>query len=327
MLVALTGASGHIGGNLTRALLEQGRPLRALVRPDEISSIADLSVEQIVGDVLDPAALDRTFAGADVVYHLAARISVTGDEDYELYRINVEGTRQVVQACLRAGVRRLVHFSSVHAYHQEPLDQPIDETRGPSDRDGVHAYDRSKARGEAEVLAGVQRGLDAVIVNPGSVLGPHDYRPSAVGQVIINLCRRKVPALVAGGYDWVDVRDVVSGAMAAEQRGRCGEKYLLTGHYRTIREFADLVAQVSGVAAPRFVSPMWLARVGAPFATVAAKVAGKEPLFTSRSLHALRNHQHVSHAKATRDLGYQPRPLRETLSATYDWFRETGQLS
>lgn len=326
MRVVLTGASGHIGGNLARALLSRGRSLRALVRPDDTRALAGLDIEKAVGDLLDPPSLERAFAGAEVVYHLAARISITDDDDAEVFRVNVEGTRNVVQACRRAGVRRLVHFSSVHAYHQVPLDQPIDETRSPADVAGALAYDRSKARGEAEVMAAVAKGLDAVIVNPGAVLGPHDYKPSPMGQLILDLCHRRLPALVEGGYDWVDVRDVVSGAMAAEERGRCGEKYLLTGSWMSVRQLADLVAEHSGVPAPRLVSPMWLAKLGAPVAQRVTKLLGRRSKFTSHSLSVLSGNARFVHEKARRELGYTPRPLRETIADAVGWFRHSGQL-
>jgi dihydroflavonol-4-reductase len=326
MLVVLTGATGHIGANLTRALLEQGRPVRALVRPHDTRALEGLAVEQFVGDVLDPQSLDRAFAGADVVYHLAAHISITGDDDEVIYRVNVEGTRNVVQACERAGVRRLIHFSSVHAYEQAPLDQPIDEQRPLADQDGELAYDRSKARGEKEVLEGVSRGLDAVIVNPGGVLGPYDYKPSRMGEVILDLCRRRLPAVVAGGYNWVDVRDVVSGAMAAEQRGRRGEKYLLTGHFQTLKQLADLVAQSSGIAAPRMVTPMWVAKLSAPIAARWSKLRGRQPKFTPISMAVLCSNGHFRHDKATRELNYHPRPIDETIDAAVSWFRESGHF-
>ena len=326
MLVVLTGASGHIGGNLTRALLAEGRQVRTFVRPDDTRALEGLKVEQVFGDLLDQPSVDRALAGADVVYHLAARISITDDDDAEVFRVNVEGTRNVVQACLRAGVRRLVHFSSVHAYHQVPLDQPIDERRPLADVEGAMAYDRSKARGEAEVSAGVKQGLDAVIVNPGAVLGPHDYKPSPMGQLILDLCHRKIPALVAGGYDWVDVRDVVSGAMEAEKRGRCGEKYLLTGQWQSLRQLADLVADQSGVPAPRLVSPMWLAKLGAPVAQRITRFLGQRPKFTPHSLSVLSGNSRFLHDKARRELDYKPRPLPETVAAAVDWFRTSGHL-
>lgn len=325
MNVTVTGATGHVGANLCRALVAAGHRVRALVHAG-LRGLDGVPVEPVKGGLGDPAALVRAFSGSDLVYHLAARISIAPGDEHLVHAVNVDGTRNVVAACLEARVPRLIHFSSIHALSSHPTDRPIDETRALADGARLPAYDRSKAAAEREVQAGVARGLDAVVCNPTAILGPHDYGPSPMGRVLLDLYHRRLPALVDGGFDWVDVRDVVAGAMAAAERGRRGERYLLSGARKSVRELAALVEELTGARAPRFVSPMWLARVGAPFATVAARVAGKEPLFTSQSLHALRNHLDVRHDKAARELGYSSRPLRETLSDTFRWLDEAGRL-
>ena len=159
--------------------------------------------------------------------------------------------------------------------------------------------------------------MDAVVVYPSGVVGPLDFGPSRMGQVFFNLRERAMPGLVAGGFDWVDVRDVVAGAMAAEASGRAGEGYILSGSYHSVPELAAMAAEISGVAAPRFVSPMWLARLGAPFMTLGNRVFGVEPLYTSEGLSALRGNPEISHAKAARELAYAPRPMLETIAALY----------
>jgi dihydroflavonol-4-reductase len=325
MTVAVTGATGHIGANLVRALVEQGHRVRIL-RHEESRALAGLDVEAITGDVLDPDSLRKVISGAEVVYHLAARISVTGDPDGMVRKINVEGTKNVAAACLREGVRRLVHFSSIHAFRQRPLDQPLDETRAPAQTPRNLAYDRSKAAGEQEVLAAVSLGLDAVIVNPSGVIGPHDYRPSRMGAVFVGLYRRRFPAMVAGGFNWVDVRDVVKSAIAAEKKGRRGERYLLAGHWVNVADLAQQFGEVSGARVPRLVSPMWMARLGAPFVTAVSRMTKSTPLFTSESLEALRANPNVRRDKAERELGHAPRPTRETLADTFEWFRQANML-
>jgi dihydroflavonol-4-reductase len=325
MKIAVTGASGHVGANLVRVLRDAGHLVRALVRANR-RGLDGLGLEFVDGELSDQASLERAFAGAELVYHLAARISITPGDDAAVEAVNVGGTRNVVAASLAARVGRLVHFSSIHALSPTPHDAAIDETR-PLTSGDVPPYDHSKAAAEREVLAGIERGLDAIIINPTAILGPHDYGPSAMGRVLLDLHHRRLPALVDGGFDWVDVRDVVAGAMTAAARAKTGERFLLSGEHRSVRDLAALVEEVTGVRAPRLVSPMWLARVGAPFATAVARIAGRQALFTSHSLHALRNHQRVCHDKATRELGYTPRPLRETVAAAYDWFREAGQLA
>lgn len=324
MLVAVTGATGHVGNNLVRALLERGDRVRVLMH-DDSKPVDGLAVERVQGDVLDPASLARAFAGVERVFHLAARISIAPGDEEEVHQINVLGTRNVVAACLGVPVRRLIHFSSIHALSPEPRDRPVDETR-PLAESSHLPYDRSKAAGQKEVRAGIAQGLDAIILNPTGIIGPHDYRPSPMGRVLLDLYRRRLPGLVAGGFDWVDVRDVVAGALAAADRGRAGESYVLSGAYKSVRDLAGVVEEVTGVRAPRLVSPMWLAQAGAPFITWYARLTKGKPRVTGASLHALRNHAQVSHDKATRELDYRPRPLRDTLTATYDWFKQAQTI-
>jgi len=321
MLVAVTGATGHIGANLTRALASAGHQVRALVHQDR-RGIAGLAVEEARVDVRDAAAVRAALAGAEVVFHLAARISLWGELGGEVEEVNVGGTANVLGACAEVGVRRLVHFSSIHAFRQDPQDEPLDETR-PLVDGTAPPYDRAKAAGERLVLEAVARGLDAVIVNPTGVIGPHDYHPSALGQVLLMLQGGRMPALVAGGFDFVDARDVVSGALAAAERGRRGERYLLPGHYTTVRELGALVGEVSGRRPPAFVAPMWLARLGAPFVLAASRVTGRQPVYTPASLYVLRTgNRCIVGAKAGRELGYRPRPLRDTIADTLSWFAD-----
>ena len=230
MIVAVTGATGHIGVNLVRALLKEKRQVRALVHSNR-QGLDGLDVELVQGDVGDPYSLYRAFAGADVVYHLAAIISLSMNDWPAVEAVNVIGTRNVVEACLKCGVRRLVHFSSVHALVQEPFHIPVDELRPLVDNQGCPPYDRSKAAGEREVRQGIEQGLDAVILNPTAVIGPYDYRLSHFGEALLAMARGKLPALVQGGFNWVDVRDVVAGAISAEERAPIGAKYLFSGNY------------------------------------------------------------------------------------------------
>ncbi len=325
MTVVVTGASGHLGSNLIRALLARCRRVRALVHHDR-RSLQGLDVEAVEGDVLDPASLRRAFAGADVVYHAAGHISIVPWDRERLAATNILGVRHVVEACLASGVRRLVHFSSIHAYSSEPRDETIDESRAPADPRRSPPYDRSKAAGEREVRRGIELGLDAVILNPTAILGPYDYRPSHFGQALLGMARGRLPALVPGGFDWVDARDVAAAAIAAAELAVPGARYLLGGHWLSVPDLAALVAEITGTPAPRFTCPLALARLGAPLATAGARLLGRRPLYTGLSLRALQGHRYVSYERATRDLGYNPRPFRDTLVDTLDWFRCMGWL-
>ena len=326
MTVVITGACGHVGANLVRTLIDRGRPTRCLVHVNT-RALEGLNTEIAQGDTCDLDSLCRAFAGADVVYHLAACISLSMNDWPRLEKINVLGTRNVVEACLRTGVRRLVHFSSIHALVQEPMSLPVDESRPLVASPEYPPYDRSKAAAEVEVRRGIEKGLDAVIINPTAITGPHDYQPSYFGETVLSLARRSLPALVTGGFDWVDVRDVVVGALRAEEAAPAGAKYLLSGHWVSMVDIAAVVAEVTGVPAKRLVVPLWLARVGAPFIQAASRINGKRPLCTGVSLRALKSNRNISHERASRELGYQPRPFRETIDDTLRWFEENGYLS
>ncbi|MFC1994092.1 NAD-dependent epimerase/dehydratase family protein [Chloroflexota bacterium] len=326
MTVVVTGAAGHVGANLVRALISQHRPTRALVHVDR-QAVEGLDVEVAEGDVRNPESLFKAFDGADVVYHLAADIPLLKEKWPLLESVNIAGTRNVVEACLSSGVRRLVHFSSIHAISQEPMNAEVNESCLLAESRHDQLYGRSKAAGEREVYRGIEMGLDAIVVSPTAMIGPHDYKPSHFGRALLALAQGKLPALVAGGFDWVDVRDVVAGAMRAEERAPSGAKYLLSGHWISLRDLAGQVEEITGIPAPGFLCPMWLARIGAPIVTTFGRLVGRRPLYTSVSMRALYSNRNISHAKATSELDYHPRPFRETLSGALQWFEETGRLA
>ena len=336
IVAAVTGATGHAGGALVRALLERGHRVRALVRGDA-RTLEGLDVERVRGDLGEAASLARAFAGADVVVHAAAYISLLRTDSRLVDEINVAGTAAVLAACRASGVHRLVHFSSIHALDQRPLDRPVDEERPLSDEHpirGLPPYDRSKAAAERLVREAAGAGLDAVILNPTGMFGPFDVKPSLFGRVLIALAGGRLPAVVDGGFDWVDVRDVAaSAAAAAEQlaagRGPHGDgarRYLLPGRWASLAEVAAIVADSTGVPAPRWAAPLWAARLGAPFSTAAALVLRHRPLFTGVSLAALRNNRRVSGGRAAADLGHAPRDLRDSVADTLRWFADHGMI-
>ncbi len=324
MTTVVTGASGHVGANLVRMLLERGEPVRAVVRRST-AALDGLPIERVEADVCDPASLLRAFEGARRVLHLASLISISGDRDGRVFATNVVGARNVARAARAAGVERLVHVSSIHAFRQDPLHEPIDETRARVDGPGHPAYDRSKAAGEAEVRAEIEAGLDAVIVNPSAIIGPHDYGPSRMGRFIQQIATRKLPALVPGGFDWVDVRDVCAGILAAAERGRRGENYLLSGQWRPVTHVARLVAELAGVPVPPTV-PRWAAQLGAPFIELWGHARGREPLYTRESLAALAANRSIRNDKARRELGYDPRAPEAAFEAAYRWFVDHGAI-
>jgi dihydroflavonol-4-reductase len=326
MLVAVTGASGHLGAHLVRRLLARGDRVRALLHGDHpATALRGLGVEVVHGDVLDPATLPGLVEGADVVFHLAAWISIDGDHGGKVTRVNVEGPRNVVAAAAAAGCRRVVHVSSVHAIdlrvHRE-VDETTPRTLAP-DRD---PYDRSKALGELAALDEAEkRGIGIVVVRPTGCMGPLDFGPSLFGGALLGMLRGSFPALVAGGFDWVDMRDVADGALAALERGRDGEVYLLGCERWSIRDLAEMACEVTGRRPPPVI-PYGLAYTVAPVAELWGRATGTKARFTRAALHALECFPHVSWAKAHAELGYAPRPIRTTVVDTASWFVAYGML-
>ena len=324
MLALVTGGGGRLGNVLVRRLVEDGQKVRVLEPGTLPESLAGLDIEFMSGSVLDTGDVARAADGVDVVYHLAAKIDLSPKKDPMMFTINVDGTRNVVDACLSRGLR-LVHTSSHHALVREPLDQPLTEDR-PLALNEKCEYHRSKAIGETIVLDACGRGLDAVIVNPGSMIGPHDYEPSMIGAVLIDLYFGRIPVLLEMLSDYVDVRDVADGMIAAAEKGRVGERYFLTGDVIPVMQMVSLYAELTGAKVPTRALPLWVGWVLLPFALAGSALTKNEPFITADMLRASVSNDEVSHDKAHRELGYTIRTLRESLADAVGWYRERGWL-
>jgi len=325
MKCVVTGASGHVGANMVRALLHGGHTVRAMVHEDD-TALVGLDVEIVPADVTVPTTLHDVFEGADIVYHLAGHISITRGDSRNAVDVNVEGTRNVVQACLDSRVARLVHFSSIHALSGGHSEAEVSEDTPLFDDVSCESYDFSKARGEMVVMEAARHGLDAIVVVPTGVVGPHDYRPSLFGRVLIALARNRLPALVAGGFNWVDVRDVVAGAIGAAESAYPCRKYVLSGHWISLPEVAAMARNITGTGVPLVALPIPFARSCSPLISGTCRLLGTAPLFTDYSVDSLETFRHVSHRRATLELGYRPREFKETLRDTYRWFSQNGYL-
>jgi dihydroflavonol-4-reductase len=327
-MIVVTGGTGHVGNALLRALADQGAAeVRAIVRAGRSrAALAGLDVEVVDGDVLQYDSLVPAFRGADVVYHAAGIVSIDSGGYERLRPTNVEGTRNVVTACREAGVGRLVYTSSVHAFTRAPWGTPLTETT-PIDPAQAHgAYDRTKAEATLLVLEAAREGLDVVVVVPSGIVGPYDYRPSDTGEIFLAYARGHIGASVKGAYNFVDVRDVAQGMIAAATRGRSGETYLLTGPVVTVKEFFQELELATGVRVPRLRLPLGFARAVSPLIPLYYRIVRQRPLFTTYSLDVIRSNPHMSYEKAARELGFAPRPFRETVMDTTAWFREQGML-
>jgi dihydroflavonol-4-reductase len=325
-MIAITGVSGLVGANLSRTLIEQGREVRGIIHVDR-KAVQGLDIELVHGDVRDLDSLKSAFSGVEVVYHLAAQISLEMDNWSEVEEVNVVGVRNLVEACLQCGVQRLIHFSSIHAYQQAPYDDSLDENRPLATSPNNIPYDRSKALGELEIKKGIARGLQAVILNPTAMIGPYDFYPSYFGKALLGLVNGRIPALVKGGFDWVDVRDVVHAAIQAQSETTANAKnYILSGHWRSVRQVAEQAAKYTGRKPPLLTVPTGLAKFFAPLFSSIARFNGSQPIYTQATLDALNSNRQISHARAAAELGFRPRPFVETISDTLDWFAMNGYL-
>jgi len=325
MTVVVTGAAGHIGSNLVRNLLGQGRAVRAIVYKDT-RALEGLTIDRFAADIRSYKSVRKALEGATTVFHLASHISIVGEESGLVEEVNLLGSENVTRSCLELGVEKLIHFSSIHALKQEDQNVVINESLEPVEKSSRVAYNRTKAAGMEIVRKAVEKKLDAVIILPAAVIGPHDYKPSLMGRVLLDLYHHRLPVLVAGGFHWVDVRDIVIGSLAAEASGRSGEMYLLSGEYLTLSELANLVEVITGVKRPRIIAPMRLALIGAPFSLGWSRLTRNRVRFTPESLQALRCSSRLSCEKAFAELNYKPRPLHDTLTDTFKWFDSMGWL-
>lgn len=310
MKVAVTGAAGFLGTNLLHQLVERGHEVTAIdrVRP---AGTPDPKVTWVSGDVLDPASMREALAGAEVVYHLVAMITLAHRDDLA-WRINTEGVRVVAEAALEAGVRRMVHTSSIHAFDQYSCGGRIDERAPRSIDPELPVYDRSKFQGETELRKVIDKGLDAVICNPTGVYGPIDHSDSRINTTLWDAARGRVPVMIGGGFDLVDVRDVATGLILAGELGRTGENYLLPGAMCSMLAVTQLAAAVNGKRGPRFAIPVKVISAVLPVLEPIGKLMGSDRV-SKAAMGALLSAPIVDGAKAQSELGYRPRPTEETV--------------
>jgi dihydroflavonol-4-reductase len=325
-LVAVTGSTGHIGNVLVRELLKKGRQVRAIVLAGEDTSpLKNLKVEIRQADVRNLDSLVQAFQGVDMVYHLAGIISILPGRKKLLEEVNVQGTQNVCEACLKTGVRRLVYTSSIHAVKEPPHGTCITEEQPFDPMAVVGDYGRSKARATLAVRESLKKGLDAVIVCPTGVMGPYDFKLSEMGKLFQDILSRKLKMYINGAYDFVDVRDVAWGIIQAGERGRTGESYILSGEQITVRNILLHLEKISGVKAPTTCIPTRLARLAGVLATPYYLLSGTRPLFTAYSIDVLGSNSLVSSAKAKKELGFTARPLYESIMDAVSWFKEEAK--
>ena len=323
--IAVTGAAGFLGSHVCRALLARGEEVRAIVAPGSKRSLpadlADLG-PGAAADIRDEDAIRKAFAGCKAVIHTAALLPFNDYTLEESRAVNTQGVANVCNACHCAGVGKLVHIGSVHAFG--PLRGVAWNNETPLHLSATQPYAASKAGGHREALAAISRfDLDVDIVSPAGLLGPCDAAPTAVGRMLLAIASRKLPCLIKEGHWWCDVRDVAEIAVAAVARPgeRDGKAFIVAGTYATAPTLAQLCADVLGRDLSRPTVPLSLAKVGLPFIKLAAKLKGDVPLYSRQSLALVTDcPTEVDESLARERLGYAPRPLAETVGDALEWF-------
>ena len=326
MRAFVTGASGHVGGNLVRQLLDDGYEIKCLVRKD-VRALEGLDVEHVSGNLCDPTTLIPHMKDADVVFHAAAFVAVEKSDEKLMEKINVGGTKAMTGAALEAGISRFIHFSSVHAFQQRPTNEPLTEERPLVVSEKAAPYDRTKSAAQRIVLAACDEGLSASVVHPTGIIGPHDFKPSRMGEVLCNIAKRKMPIALNSGFNWVDVRDVCSSAIACVNKGKSGQHYLLPGEWTSFPQLSKLVANSVGHKTSYITAPFWSAYLALPFSAVKSKITGARPSFSKGSLHALAVQcREIPGKLASSELGHSARPIENTIEDTITWMGEQGRL-
>lgn len=325
MKVALTGAAGHLGAALLQELTKRNFQVKALIRGEDTRCSTGLPVEIIKGDILNPESLQTLMQDCDVVIHCAALISVNGDPKGLVHKTNVEGTQLVVDNALLSGIKRFIQISSIHAYKQQPSLQVLDEQREHVD-EKAFAYDRSKLAGKKIALA-ANNNMEVLVIHPTSIIGPYDFKPSLMGQVIIDMHKGRLPFIFNGGFDFCDCRDVAHAIVNATTMGKAGQVYLLGGKWHSLKQLAQFLSVASSKKINPFALPHIAARLGLPVVKLIGAIQKKEPLYTIEALDALfTGNRFISSEKARTALGYTNRPFEETIQDTFHWFTNNGYL-
>ena len=326
MLAFVTGSTGFVGSHVARALAEQGANLRLLVRSNSnTKNINDVKGDLVTGDLRDPASLEKGIAGCEVVFHVAADYRLWVRDPEQMYRANVEGTRAILEAARKNRVRRVVYTSSVATIGFTSNGQPADEKSPVSLDKMIGPYKRSKFMAEQVAIEAARAGQDVVIVNPSTPVGERDIKPTPTGRIVVDFLKKKFPAYVDTGLNLVDVKACALGHIAALEKGRSGERYILGGENLTLKQILDKLAAITGLPSPKIRVPYVLAlATGVVDEVFTGLIRGREPRATIDAVRMGRKKMFVSSAKAERELGWKRVPVDDALRRAAEWFRENG---
>ncbi|MGA7633419.1 MAG: hopanoid-associated sugar epimerase [Terriglobales bacterium] len=329
MLALVTGATGFLGSHVARVLAEQGAELRLLVRPtSDLRNIADLNADRVTGDLRDAASMEKALAGCDVVFHVAADYRLWVRDPAEMYGSNVEGTRCLLEAARKQGVRRIVYTSSVATIG---FTSGLNHGKVPDEEspvgiaDMIGHYKRSKFMAEQVAVEAVKSGVDVVIVNPTTPIGERDIKPTPTGRIVVDFLKRKFPAYVETGLNLVDATECARGHVQALEKGRRGERYILGGENLTLKQILDRLAAITGLKSPTVKLPYVFAfATGVVDEMITGRLLGRVPRATIDAVRMGRKMMFVSSAKAERELGWRTVPVDGALRRSAEWFRANG---
>lgn len=328
-LYIVTGAMGHLGNNIVRKLLDRGEIVRCLaLKNDNCEALDGLDVQIFRGDICDISSLRDIFStpsGYDVyVIHAAGIVTIATKYNEAVWKVNVEGARNIIQMCETNHVKKLVYVSSIHAIPVRPGVLSEVDRFAPESVKGLYA--KTKATASNLVLDAAARGLDSVVIQPSGIIGPGDYGRGHITQMVKDYVDGRLTAGVVGGYAFVDVRDVADGILAACEKGRSGQCYILSKGHCSVRSLLDILYEVTGLRKIRTILPMWFAKLTAPMAELFYKILRQPPLFTPYSLYTLSCNGNFSNAKAVQELDFSPRDIKDTIRDTVQWLNIHGRF-
>ena len=329
MKAFVTGATGFLGSHVARVLAEQGADLRLLVRASSNpKNIEGLKAERVVGDLRDPVSLEKAISGCDVVFHVAADYRLWVRDPEQMYSANVEGTRALLEAARKNGVRRVVYTSSVATMGFTSNGYPADEDSPVSLDNMIGHYKRSKFMAEEVAIQAGRSGMDVVVVNPSTPVGERDIKPTPTGRIILDFLKKKFPAYVDTGLNLVDATECARGHVAAFEKGRSGERYILGGENLTLKQILDKLAAITGLRSPNVKLPYVFAfATGVVDEMITGRLLGREPRVTMDEVQMARKKMFVTCGKAERELGWKTVPVDGALRRAVEWFQRNGYVT